>query len=391
MHASIAVPASTLSTFEIDADRGYLPTNDPLQSLPPQFEAWEVVARQLPKLLITDCTRDTIEKLPPFPTPGLVGRAEIELAMQILSYLGHAYVWAAPTPAGVLPANLSTAWFEVAQKLGRPPVLSYASYALHNWRRIDPAGPIACGNIVLLQNFMGGIDEEWFILIHVDIEAKAARVLRALVDAQQAVAGSDSGSLQASLETAAAGIESMHGVLSRMTEYCDPYIYYNRVRPYIHGWKDNPALPHGVVYSGVAAYGGKPQMFRGETGSQSGIIPACDAALGIAHQDDPLRRYLMEMRDYMPPAHRKFVEALEQGPRVREAVKAEGSAPLKSAYNACVHWVQEFRSKHLDFAASYIQNQKQTSDANPTAVGTGGTPFMVYLQKHRDESRKHLL
>ena len=61
MHASIAVPASTLSTFEIDADRGYLPTNDPLQSLPPQFEAWEVVARHLPKLLITDCTCDTIE------------------------------------------------------------------------------------------------------------------------------------------------------------------------------------------------------------------------------------------------------------------------------------------------------------------------------------------
>ena len=32
---------------------------------------------------------------------------------------------------------------------------------------------------------------------------------------------------------------------------CDPYIYFNRVRPYIHGWKNNPALPQGLIYTGV--------------------------------------------------------------------------------------------------------------------------------------------
>ena len=97
--------------------------------------------------------------------------------MMLLSYLGHAYVWGGGAPVDRLPAALAVPWHTIANRLGRPPVLSYASYALHNWRRIDPNGPIALGNIALQQNFLGGQDEEWFILVHVDIEAHAAAAL----------------------------------------------------------------------------------------------------------------------------------------------------------------------------------------------------------------------
>ena len=61
----------------------------------------------------------------------------------------------------------------VAESLGRPPVLSDSSYALHNFFRFDPSREIECGNIGPIQNFVGGIDEEWFILVHVEIERKA--------------------------------------------------------------------------------------------------------------------------------------------------------------------------------------------------------------------------
>src|SRR5690606_9369289 len=91
----------------------------------------------------------------------------------------------ATPPRNRVPAVLAAPWYAVAEQLGRPPVLSYASYALHNWRRIDPAEPIELGNICLLQNFMAGLDEEWFILIHVAIEAQAGAGLFALIQAQQ--------------------------------------------------------------------------------------------------------------------------------------------------------------------------------------------------------------
>ena len=42
----------------------------------------------------------------------------------------------------------------------------------------------------------------------------------------------------------------------RMPERCDPYIYFNRVRPYIHGWANHPALPAGMLYEGIDEYGG---------------------------------------------------------------------------------------------------------------------------------------
>src|SRR2546425_6396474 len=142
------------------------------------------------------------------------------------------------------------------KKLGRPPVLSYASYALDNWRRLDPTKPIELGNITLLQNFLGGLDEEWFVLVHVDIEAKAGKALAGIAQALRAARADNPDEVMLCLHSAAAAEEQMHHTLRRMPERCDPYIYYNRVRPYIHGWKDNPTLPRGVVYDGVEDFQG---------------------------------------------------------------------------------------------------------------------------------------
>jgi len=188
-------------------------------------------------------------------------------------------------------------------------------------------------------------------------------------------------------------IEEIHEILLRMAEHCDPYIYYHRVRPYLHGWSNHPALPQGLVYEGVDAYRGRPQQFRGETGAQSSLVPSLDAALGIAHREDMLNRYLVEMRHYMPPAHRTFIESVEQGSSIRQFVVANKSrrSSLRDVYNACVLWLERFRSVHLEYAKNYIQKQSQRGTRNPADVGTGGTPFIPYLRKHRDETSKHLI
>lgn len=68
-----------------------------------------------------------------------------------------------------------------------------------------------------------------------------------------------------------------------------------------------------------------------------------------------------------------------------------GNAALTSAYDACVSALEAFRTRHLEYAASYIFRQAQTDSKNPHAVGTGGTPFMKYLKKHRDETALHHL
>lgn len=306
--------------------------------------------------------------------------------MVLLSYLGHAYVWGGLRPATILPARLAVPWHDVAEDLGRPPVLSYSSYALHNYFRFDDTREIECGNIGLIQNFLGGIDEEWFILIHVDIERKAASALTVLHACLDAAETGNAEALEALLEQVDSSLRSVLTTMLRMPEHCDPYIYYHRVRPYIHGWKNHPDLPDGLIYEGVTAYGGQPQKFRGETGAQSSIVPALDAMLGVTHQEDALSLYLKEMRTYMPPEHRALIESLERRTAVRAFVERSGRSSLTSAYNACMEAVENFRSLHLEYAARYIFHQAQTDPKNPHAVGTGGTPFMQYLKKHRDET-----
>jgi len=374
---------------ELSQARGFLPETDPLQRLPHPFEVWESTALGLPKLFASDHLRRTLENLPPFPLEAIGSDRERERAMVLLSYLGHAYVWGGAKPADILPSRLAVPWHAVAQSLGRPPVLSYSSYALHNFYRLDPAREIECGNIALIQNFLGGIDEEWFILIHVEIERHAAPALAVLHASIDAAENADARSLEALLTQVEAAMGRMHATLLRMPEWCDPYVYYHRVRPYIHGWKNHPDLPAGLVYEGV--YGGQPQQFRGETGAQSAIVPALDAMLGVTHKEDILRTYLQEMRTYMPPAHRVFIESLEARGPVRDFVHRTARSSLTAVYDACVDRLYQFRALHLEYAASYIFRQAQTDAKNPHAVGTGGTPFMQYLKKHRDETAEHRL
>jgi indoleamine 2,3-dioxygenase len=275
-------------------------------------------------------------------------------------------------------------------------VLSYASYALDNWRRLDPAKPIRLDNIVLLQNFLGGLDEEWFVVIHIQIEREAGPGLAGLARALNGAVTDKEDEVLLGLASLAQAQELMRDTLLRMKERCDPYVYYTRVRPYIHGWNSNPALPNGVGYEGVAAYKGRPQQFRGETGAQSSIVPCLDGGLGIAHAPDPLTVYLQEMRDYMPPRHRTFLQTLQETKDNRGRPVLSGYVrdrkfrrpELWTAYSTCVDLLAQFRDIHIGYADSYIHRQHQSLTSNPIAVGTGGTPFMTYLQKHLDETKQ---
>ncbi len=376
-----------IADYAITEEFGYLPNYDPARSLSAGNEEWDEFGKDIPKLLMSSNFRKRVTELPDFNIKALKGDAEIQRAMLILSYIGQSYQWSDESPATTLPKKLALPWYEVGKLVGRPPILSYQSYASDNWRRIDPNGSIECGNIALQQCFLGGQDEEWFILIHIEIEKKAGKALKAIEDSQADVASNDADKLLLSLTKLRDSLASMYAVLCRMPEKCDPYIYFHRVRPYIFGWRNNPSLPKGVIYEGVDEYKGVGQTFRGETGAQSAIIPAMDGVLGIDHEKDELREYLMEMRQYMPPQHVKFIEAVEAGPSVRNFVKSANDSKLTSIFNECVEIVADFRAKHLEYAGTYIHAQSQATPGNPSAVGTGGTPFMVYLRKHRDETK----
>lgn len=370
-----------LADYGISSKTGFLPER-PIASTAVHNRDWHQLAANLPKALATGALKVMIEALPEFvedvETP-------FEMSMRTLSYLGHAYLWGDKEVPNRLPKKLARAWVWISRQVGRPPILSYPSYCLYNFRLVDASKPAYLGNIEIAQNFLGGLDEDWFILIHVDIEARAAQAIRAVPDLLFSAYLNDAEAMKRGLQEVRDAMQQMNATMNRMPEGCDPYIYYTRVRPYIFGTKNNPALPDGLIYGDC--FDGKPQFYRGETGAQSSIVPALDGLLGVTHQNDPLKEYLLEMRTYMVPEHQEFIERVENESLVRRRVQEHSeNAELTELYNACVDELFRFRAKHLEYAASYIHKQSLQAN-NSNSVGTGGTPFMDYLAKHRDETK----
>jgi indoleamine 2,3-dioxygenase len=384
-----------LADYDMTPDRGFLCSYDagdvalPMDLLP-AIEA----ASDLPRTLLTGEVRKHLEAMPVIDLTRFCAEAsepEIRSAMVRYSFMVQAHVWGERNPPARLPACLAIPIWQLAKRLGQQPLLPYSAYVLDNWDRLDRSGPIALDNIWMIQPFLAGQDEAWFVLVHVAIEGRAGEMLNEIPKLIEAADKGDEIAVTSGLSRCSQVWDDVNAIFDRMPERCDPYIYFHRVRPYIHGWKDNPALGAGLIYEGVAETGGRPQAFRGQTGSQSSIVPSMDALLGIGHGQDPLRIFLDELHIYRPPAHRKFIDDVRAASKLRAYVETAGTPVQRELYNDNILKLARFRTRHLEYAASYIAKQSKDSAGNDTDVGTGGTPSMKYLKKHRDEAEEHLL
>jgi indoleamine 2,3-dioxygenase len=379
--------------------RGFLPENDPIKVIP--NVALEGIAKQLPDWIESRRIREeAVYHLRRYPVSEAwlrdISPEQSERALLIYSFLSAAYVYARyEEPAKRLPVEIARPLFNLSYRKRRQPILSYASYCLYNWRRFEPDKPVELGNIELLQNFChpdnGKTDEDWFILIHVDIEAKASAAMEAIklpISGPKRVATiatihDVSGKhVRLSLEQLRDSLIGMNATLARMPEQCSPDKYFHLVRPYIWSFEN-------VEYEGVLS---GPQTFRGETGAQSSTIPAICGALGIVHKDTVLTQHLSEMREYMPEKHRNFVALVEKHSskeNFRTFAQGNGSKAhgkeIRKLYNQCVQEVLKFRIQHIAYAVEYIMNKVKS----PT--GTGGTPYGPWLNQLKDETEAHLL
>ena len=384
-----------LKDYDVTPERGFLTPHDMDQvTLPADFDPIVNARYMLSGWITSGRCQTCLKKLPEIDMDRYLPQlndAQIRMLMVHYSFIMQAYVWGEADAAKILPRNLAVPYCKLADRIGQFPLLPYSSYTLDNWGKLDPKGDITLENIYVIQNFYGGADENWFIMVHVEIEARAGAALAAMPDLIDAVDAKDMAQVVAQLKIIKSAWEKINPVFDRMPEKCDPYIYYHRVRPYIHGWKGNPALPEGLIYEGVDKYAGKPQSFRGQTGSQSSIVPTMDALMQISHENDPLKEFLDELHQYRPPRHRKLIENVAARSHLRDFVKAQNDTALTDLYDDIIDHVQKFRTRHLEYAASYINKQARDSEGNPVDIGTGGTPFMKYLKKHRDESRHHFI
>ncbi|KFV85015.1 Indoleamine 2,3-dioxygenase 2, partial [Struthio camelus australis] len=331
--------------------------------------------------------RGSLWQMPQLSTRDLSGREELHLAHLVLSFLTMGYLWqeGEEGTVKVLPRNLAIPFWEVSQSLGLPPILSHADFVLANWKRKTPSGPLE-------------IDLS-------PVMALPPLLLQAIVRAINALLQLDEETLHKALQELAEAIGDMSKALRRMHDYVDPAVFYSVIRIFLSGWKDNPAMPDGLVYEGVSA---EPMAYSGGSAAQSTVLHAFDELLGIRHSEESTA-FLHRMRDYMPPPHRAFVEEIQRAPSLKQHVLSSRNGQLCTAFNRCVSALADFRTHHITIVTKYIttaaakakaRSGEPTDKAGPLpgkppslleAKGTGGSHIFRFLKSVRDTTREGMI
>lgn len=339
------------------------------------------LASSLPELIKAGHVRSALKELDVFDVSQLEKVEDfrvIERAFQIYAHFANAYVWCDENnPADHIPKGVAVPLVVLSKIVERPPILPYATTSLSNFRRLDPAGDLTVDNLACIQKLVDIHDESWFHLIHVEIEAHAAKAVHACIAATKAIESEDATLVESELARVPIAFGKMIDTFKRIAEKCSPDIYYFTLRPYLFGFTD-------VVYEGVDEFEGAPQTFRGESGAQSSVIPSIKAYLGLQHESGGLTEHLEIMKSYMPKPHRELLAQIDSS-TIRSFVIARKDEGLKKVFNECIESVFEFRSLHLRMANGFIAKKV----ANP--IGTGGTEFMYWLKQLRDETAQQYL
>ncbi|KAH6571481.1 hypothetical protein BASA50_000653 [Batrachochytrium salamandrivorans] len=415
-----------LDSYDIHPVTGFLSTPPPLKRLPAYFDPWEDILDNLHQLLVASALRTRVAMLSTLDESRLQGRREWQRAYLVLSFIAHSHIIGVPnidTIESILPKCIAVPWFAVAKKLAVKPVISYSSVDLNNWYLLNPDGPLDLSNIAIRHTFTGTVDEAWFYLIPLAIEAAGAPSIQALVRAQQAILNKDNATLLSCLTVIADSTEEMASLIKRMYEKCDVNIFWTRFRYYSGGSKNSKVVPNGIFYEGVTEMDefvntdtaipkslvGTWRRYAGASAGQSPIIHTLDVGLDIHHAviDCPAKTSLgvpvthptsvnpmLEMREYISGLHQDFLHTLANGPSIRDHVASllPQNNSAAEQFNRAVGNIKAFRDAHIRLTAVYIvlQEKKAAAAAGLTAVsasvGTGGTDLVPFLKQTRNET-----
>ena len=369
-------PIPVLADYGISPTHGFLPDVLPLTRLPdPYYNKWEAIVANLQGLILSKRLRGVVDRLPVLDTIGLEHDAEWRRAYMLLCFMAHGYIWGGDSPSERLPASISVPLLKVSEHLEVPPVATYAAVCLWNFKPLFMDEDIDnLENLATLTTFTGALDESWFYLVSVAMEARGAPIIPLMLTAIAAARENDSAAVARCLHTFAERLDDLTTLLQRMHESCDPHIFYHRIRPFLAGSKNmaEAGLPNGVLYedgSGNETF----RQYAGGSNAQSSLIQFFDIVLGIEHRPTgekkpnpaeaerqgrppaPKHNFIMEMRQYMPGPHARFLNDVQSVANIRDFVEAnKDDRPLCVAYDACLSMLRALRDKHIAIVTRYI-------------------------------------
>ncbi|KAH7380221.1 hypothetical protein DE146DRAFT_681987 [Phaeosphaeria sp. MPI-PUGE-AT-0046c] len=386
----------SLPAFMVSTTRGFLPRQEPVVELPKEFAALEDLLQRMPirtlsgepGLLANFTFGDAVLKELPDLSDEVEKYRDDLVIMNALyrdySFLASAYLFEPCHERHMrgeeyglgrqsLPRCIALPIVKVAELAGFKPFMEYAgSYALFNYRLVDPAKGLEYDNLRLIRAFEAGLDptssEAGFVLVHIAMVKESGALVSGAATMLDACAARDRERFDDGLRTLVNGLTKVNSVMNTMWKRSKPNGY-TSFRTFIFGITSQSMFPNGVIYEGVSE---EPLSFRGESGANDSMIPMCDNLLQVQMPETPLTEILKDFRQYRPGNHREFLEAVRDSAQesgVREFAK--GDSVSAALYLQALDQVRDFRWRHWCFTREYIL--KHTS--HPTA--TGGSPIVT--------------
>ena len=376
-----------LNKYKIAASRGFLPSPDPVVSLPKVFDPWEHTAVRLSELLRKDSLRHEVSRLQQkFPVSELKSEGEWWRAFCLLAFVSHGYVWCKGKEGvtNTLPKALAVPWCEVALHLEIPPVITHSCITLYNWRKINSQAEISRNNITTLFSFSGSKDEECFCVNTILAEKAAADIVTEVPSIIQNCNIQNNGGLVKSLYQINDSIKAMAESFYYIRKGCKPAVFFNKVFGYLAGWEDGSALG-GMVYEGVSQI---PKQHAGGNPSQSSALATLDVLLCINHTGK-VQEYFKSKEQHMIKEHQVFLQDLRSKIWLRDYIKSCGDHQLLSSYNNCISALVQLRSEHIKIVCLYViiqQNKMRVAPCCPANEKGGTDKIMATLKAARDNT-----
>ncbi|KAI0967790.1 Indoleamine 2,3-dioxygenase [Xylaria arbuscula] len=418
---------TSLDLYALISENGFLPIKQPLRRLPDTYyRQWEQIMDELPDLLKSKTIRSRVDSLEILTTEKLNTEREWQRAYVILCFLTHAYIWGGAVPSEIIPPSIAKPFLQVSNHLDLPPVATYAALNLWNFSSAGDDFTNIEG-LKALHTFSGTEDESWFYVLSVAIEAQGARIIPQMLQATDAIRHKDYEIITDALNSMATCIRQLIQLLNRMSEKCDPMVFYHQIRPFLAGTKNMGAagLPNGVLYDEGDGIGQWKQL-RGGSNGQSSLIQFFDLILCIDHTSSsnhqtsegpggvvkPISReptFHEEVRLYMPSPHRKFLASVSRLDKIKgfvhSAPKSSAQQLLLQSYHNATEAFGDFRQAHMQMVTRYIivpsrkpspisssgmnlatTSLRSYSGETTELTGTGGTDLIPFLKSTRDDT-----
>ncbi|KAG5442726.1 Indoleamine 2,3-dioxygenase 1 [Clonorchis sinensis] len=384
----------------------------PLTKLPNGYEPWNTIISILPELYRNGSLRDYVSKLPLLSVDNLHSHVELRLAHKILAFVTSAYVWLkgeTDKPKVIYPSTTCYPLIETSEKLGLHPITTHQDLVLGNCLYV---GENETPRLIHAPTHHAG----WkpFIELGGRIEIAFAPCLPAILKAIDAQNPLDVDRITQSLGQISKVFESMSECIHLFYASFKSLLLINLFRikwlqliPAIVLRRRWPKIStclkwsSGLYYEDVTGLSGdhphhdsvhnekrRKIACTGPSAAQSICLQAADAVLQIKHNRDD-EQFFEQMRTYMIPEHRQFLEDVAKQSRIRQIVHLHKDAELDEAYVTCTQAVRNFRQAHMGLADKFILQQVAVNVARVKALetsGTGGQSLRFFLQRIKDNT-----